>query len=531
METTVGDEADVNERDIRGKPVLDIEMNKTDELVLEDSESLNSNTNSDNMDPVKLFWDDLTRRNLSHFEKFVNTTATHGIRRIFSGKSKIRRIFWLLLFIGAAGGCMYNCVQQISFLAGQPTSTRIEFNRLPELDYPAVTLCNNNFIQSGKMAVVPLEDYFECIAGFTLLKFEERTKLFQDCSEFLDSQQMNLPINSILRNGAQSAEDFIVRCSWPSKTAPGNCSHKNFTEVVTNYGVCYVLNDNLRPLVARGVGRRFSLSILLDIQQYKYLNVTGEAGVLIVIHPQLVPPRPLQTGIAVPPGTNADISLKYINYTFPEHSCGADPEDLNFFDKYNVPTCLLDKQYSTVADTCECIDPTSPPPKPGTRYSILNYTDCTMSKFACVAEHLINATETAICKQECGDIDFSPRASYLDFPTQINSPSYASIIPPRSAADPRNNLVQLNIFYEDFLVQHVVEEPSYDAIRLLADIGGQLGLFLGVSVLSVTEFLMWMFDEAKDRLLCIRSCREVRKRLKKLREKKLKTKKVKRGSK
>ena len=528
METTVGEEADVNERDNRGKRVPDVELNKTDELVLEDSDSLSSNTNCS-----KLFWDDLTRRNLNHFEKFANTTATHGIRRIFTGKSKIRRLFWLLLFIGAAGGCMYNCIEQIRFLAGTPTSTRIEFKRLSELEFPAVTLCNNNFIQSGNMAVLPLEDYFECITGFTLLNFEERTKLFRNCSERLDSRQMNLPINSILRNGAQSAENFIIKCSWPTKTAPGNCSYKNFTEIVTNYGVCYVFNDIPNRLVARGVGRRFSLSILLDIQQYKYLNVTGEAGVLVAIHPHMVPPRPLQTGIAVPPGTNADISLRYINYTFPSQSCGGDPEDLNFFDKYNVPTCLLDKQYSTVADTCGCIDPASPPPKPGTRYSTLNYTDCTMSKFECVVEQLINATEIATCEQECVNVDFSPRVSYLDFPTQINSPGYASlsIIPPRSAADPRNNLVQLNIFYEDFLVQHIVEEPSYDAIRLLADIGGQLGLFLGVSVLSITEFLMWIFDEAKDRLLCIRSCREVRKRLKKLREKRLKSKKVKRGSK
>ena len=458
----------------------------------------------------RLFWDNLTRRDLGHFRKYIDSTTTHGLPRIFTGKSIIRRLFWLVLFLAAAGGCLYNCITQIMFLASFPTSTRIEFERQTQLDFPAITVCNNNFASRPNLESIQLADYFECLSTFSSLGFEKRTQLFRNCSRrFLDNRQMDVPISNVYRNGAQSARDFIVDCSWPSTTAASSCSYENFTQVVTSSGVCYRLNGDRirRALAARGVGRRFAITLLLDVQQYNYLNLTDEAGVLVAIHPRPVPPRPLQTGIAVPPGSSADISMRFVQYNFPDQTCGGNRDSLNFFNIYSVPHCVLDHQYSEVADTCRCLDPASPPPKRNTRYAILNYTDCTMSRYGCLSERLLNATEAIDCKQECTNGEFNPKVSYFDFPSQ-SSAYDSSTLPLQSATDPKNNLVQVRIFYEDFLVQNVIEEPSYDVIRLLADIGGQLGLFLGVSIISITEFLTWVLDELKDRLLCVNSCKQ-----------------------
>lgn len=63
------------------------------------------------------------------FREYIENTTTHGVVRIFSDKSLIRRLFWLLIVLGASVGCLYNCIDRIRFLVSEPTSTTISIRR------------------------------------------------------------------------------------------------------------------------------------------------------------------------------------------------------------------------------------------------------------------------------------------------------------------------------------------------------------------------------------------------------------------
>ncbi|XP_078356042.1 acid-sensing ion channel 2-like [Oculina patagonica] len=53
----------------------------------------------------------------------------------------------------------------------------------------------------------------------------------------------------------------------------------------------------------------------------------------------------------------------------------------------------------------------------------------------------------------------------------------------------RDNLLELRIYYESLTFSDVRQVASYDLYSLLGDVGGQIGLFLGASLLTLVEYL------------------------------------------
>ena len=58
----------------------------------------------------------------------------------------------------------------------------------------------------------------------------------------------------------------------------------------------------------------------------------------------------------------------------------------------------------------------------------------------------------------------------------------------------RKNFVRLNIFFEDKTLEMTVQIPSYGLVDLCADIGGILGLWAGISIITVIEIVSFIFN-------------------------------------
>lgn len=57
-----------------------------------------------------------------------------------------------------------------------------------------------------------------------------------------------------------------------------------------------------------------------------------------------------------------------------------------------------------------------------------------------------------------------------------------------------SNYVSLVIFFNDMSYQMFTDIPAYDWPKLVSDIGGQMGLWLGLSVITSIEILELLFD-------------------------------------
>ena len=52
--------------------------------------------------------------------------------------------------------------------------------------------------------------------------------------------------------------------------------------------------------------------------------------------------------------------------------------------------------------------------------------------------------------------------------------------------------MKIFLFLRDLVETHITEVPSYDAVTLLANFGGMLGLMTGMSALSLFEIVIWI---------------------------------------
>lgn len=53
----------------------------------------------------------------------------------------------------------------------------------------------------------------------------------------------------------------------------------------------------------------------------------------------------------------------------------------------------------------------------------------------------------------------------------------------------RRNVLKIQIFFEELNVEMIKEQKSYGIADFASDIGGQLGLWIGFSVLTIAEFI------------------------------------------
>lgn len=91
------------------------------------------------------------------------------------------------------------------------------------------------------------------------------------------------------------------------------------------------------------------------------------------------------------------------------------------------------------------------------------------------------------CPVPCEVVKYSAEVSYADFPDPTNKMimNYFGY----SLDYARNNLIYLQIGYKSLSYQKYKQQPDFDAGSLLGEIGGNMGLFLGCSLLTICELL------------------------------------------
>lgn len=116
-----------------------------------------------------------------------------------------------------------------------------------------------------------------------------------------------------------------------------------------------------------------------------------------------------------------------------------------------------------------------------------------------------------LCPHECSSRKYDVSVSYADFPSrtvmdilmrEIDYFKWAFQLKKTANSSAsfdslelaRTSLVSLSIYYDDIRYTSITESPSITFVDLIASIGGTLGLFIGISLLSFVEVIELLLE-------------------------------------
>lgn len=448
----------------------------------------------------------LLRGDPKKFRKYITSTSTHGIRNTFTGKSKIRRLFWGVLVLCMAAAFLQGAIVSIVHFANVPASTTVHTQHVSKLRFPAVTVCNLNGFQLEYLVQKNIKELIiSAIDKNPTTEDEIGSQCKAKFEASRDPAEDIISLADMIANGGQPLEELVVECFFLGK--PCNLSDV-FIVYPTPIGNCYTFNGrnvDKQYLSVTGAGFRHDLELTLSIHQNEYIGSTyGEAGALVSIHEQDVPALIAEKGITVPVGQSAYLAVsqhEIVDQTnTPSSDCIPESEvpKLELFATYDYSfqSCRGECILNDLIKKCKCVESVvSNSSKPQLK-------PCNASDLCCIFR-VLDVTSSCNCSVVCNHTFYDVVPSYATFPGAIDYPRIMQRFNTTNQAI-KDNLLKVHVFFRELTIERELTQQSYSLTALIADIGGQMGLFLGASIISLTEFLTFVFDQLKDRLFGVR---------------------------
>ncbi|XP_070553825.1 acid-sensing ion channel 4-A-like [Ptychodera flava] len=404
------------------------------------------------------------------FREFTQETTLHGIKYTTDTNiSSYRRLLWFILLLAMVASFTTTLRESAMRFWSNPVNTVVSYREMESMPFPAVTICNYNVYRKSVVKESVLGQYLDAMYGNPFSpETDENTTLPEPPANYFANK------TQIMYQSAHRIEDMLKECKLSSDVY---CSAENFTKVITNFGVCYTFNGEVgNALKVRARGQQNGFFVSIDIQQNEYYyGPNVGAGLKILVHPQRDTPLVGELGLALSPGIDATLALRAMKNKLLK----CDEEQLDYFDEYSTANCEMEKRTKAVVKDCQCKQPHMPG----------NATVCSTYQESICVYKALNKNEYG-CSVPCDDVIYTGTLSFAAFP----GPHVVKRLEAKynqTEVQMRENIILLSVYMEDLTLLVTEQEEAYPVDNFLGDLGGQMGLCLGASILTVLEF--WEF--------------------------------------
>ncbi|ERE66888.1 acid-sensing ion channel 3 isoform X1 [Cricetulus griseus] len=459
------------------------------------------------------------QRQASDIRVFASSCTMHGLGHVFGpGGLTLRRGLWATAVLLSLAAFLYQVAERVRYYGEFHHKTTLDERESHQLTFPAVTLCNINPLRRSRLTPNDLH-----WAGTALLGLDpaEHAAYLRALGQppappgFMPSPTFDMA--QLYARAGHSLEDMLLDCRYRGQP----CGPENFTVIFTRMGQCYTFNSGAygaELLTTPKGGAGNGLEIMLDVQQEEYLPIWKdmeetpfEVGIRVQIHSQEEPPAIDQLGFGAAPGHQTFVSCQQQQLSFlppPWGDCNTASVDPDFDTEpsdplgspnlspsppYSLIGCRLACETRYVARKCGCRMMHMPGNSPVC--SPQQYKDC-----ASPALDAMLRKDTCVCPNPCATTRYAKELSMVRIPSRASA-RYLAQKYNRSETYIAENVLVLDIFFEALNYEAVEQKAAYEVSELLGDIGGQMGLFIGASLLTILEILDYLCEVFQDRVL------------------------------
>ena len=308
------------------------------------------------------------------------------------------------------------------------------------------------------------------------------------------------------------------------------CKAEDFSwEFDSNYGNCYSFNSgfnstghsvNIKKPNIAGDGYGLSLEIYTNYyENLSYYNsFMGGRGLLIRIDNVSHSIDFAKDGILVTAGSLTNIALRRefkASLPQPYSNCDFELDKSTYFNsdlfkliqispiEYTQQFCLNQCLQQLLVRECNCVF--------SFFKSVFNASSCSATSVYCaikayssifIAKDYVKTTCLPQCPLECSSTKYLYTLSsydlvgnsYVDDIEMNGNLSLDFVTRELTPKTSRQSVARLSIFYDSLSYTTLEESPQLDFVTLIANIGGNLGLFLGMSLYSIGEFITALFE-------------------------------------
>ncbi|UJR29642.1 hypothetical protein I4U23_017190 [Adineta vaga] len=467
-------------------------------------------------------------RHRSIIREFSLNTSMHGVPGIARAESLPNKIFWTISFICFLGIMIFFIVNAIRNYFQYPTHIDSSFEIEWPQYFPAISFCN--------LASLSFDKFIDPFINFTLTNnlsnIIDRTTFLPSQAEFIWSFLIDrINKNESIESISFTLSSMLFKCSFNSQP----CSISDFIIFQSaNYGLCYrfnakmkniIYNNHIRHSNQYGGSGILSLDLYLHSNQYLPYTMNVVGGVILVHDNTQLPPIE-SSGVELAPGRRYKLSYRKKRtdlLSSPYTNCRKELtlsmkamlENYNGADYvYSQDTCMMLCQQTYVYEKCGCINPFLWNARiivlPGTNKTIVAPL-CTASDQCAFKTSSSLIENSSLLMEYCSDC--SQDCSLISFPTQLSSSqvfldweidNIKTFVENSSVRLPVNwstmsyeyiqrNYLTINIVTESNIVETNTQTAALSIVDVISNIGGQTGLWIGISFLSVMEFVEMIY--------------------------------------